>query len=311
MSVAIYRNPFTFLEVPWLRDCPDAEVVVSGIPFDLATSGRAGARGGPGAIRQASRNLVWDRPRFPWDFELQERLVIADDGDIGFPYGEPQAATDAIQQHARALLEAGKTLLSFGGDHYVTLPLLREHARVHGPLALLHFDAHTDTDRNGTAFDHGAMFHHAVQEGLLLPDHSVQVGIRTTYTREGHPFAVLDGPWVNEQPAAAIVERVREIVRSRPVYLSFDIDCLDPAFAPGTGTPVAGGLTSDRALQILRGLAGIDLRGMDVVEVAPAYDHAELTALAAATLALEMLHARAVMTGRRYHEPAPHPTREP
>lgn len=293
MSVAIYRNPFTFLEAPWYRDCPEADVVVCGLPFDLATSGRSGARFGPVAIRQASANLVWDQPRFPWDFALQERVRLADAGDVDFPYGEPQAAVDAIQGHTRTLLEAGKTVLSFGGDHFVSLPLLREHARAHGPLALLHFDAHTDTDRAGTAFDHGAMFHHAVHEGLVLPGHSVQVGIRTTWTRAGHPFTVLDAPWVNEQPVGKVVDRIRGVIADRPAYLSFDIDCLDPAFAPGTGTPVAGGLTSDRALQILRGLAGLDLRGMDVVEVAPAYDHAEVTALAAATLALEMLYLRA------------------
>jgi len=293
MTSAIYRNPFTFLETPWYRDLPSADVVISGLPFDLATSGRAGARSGPGAIRQASANLVWDSPRWPWDFELQDRLRVADAGDVDFPYGDARAATDAIAAHARGLLEAGKTMLTFGGDHYVTLPLLREHARRHGPLALLHFDAHTDTYTEGTRYDHGTMFHHAVNEGLLLPEHSVQVGIRTTYTLEGHPFTVLDASWVNEKSAKKVIRRIREVIGDQPVYLSFDIDCLDPAFAPGTGTPVAGGLSSDRATQIIRGLCGLDIRGMDVVEVAPAYDHAELTALAAATLALEMLYVRA------------------
>lgn len=293
MTTAIYRNPFSFLEAPWYKDLPGADVVISGIPFDLATSGRSGARSGPGAIRQASGNLVWDSPRWPWDFVLADRVKIADAGDVEFPYGEPQAATDAIQAHARVLLDAGKTMLTFGGDHYVTLPLLREHVRKHGPLALLHFDAHTDTYHEGTKFDHGTMFHHAVQEGLLLPAHSVQVGIRTAYTYQGHPFTVLDASWVNERSLKKVLGRIREVLADRPVYLSFDIDCLDPAFAPGTGTPVAGGLTSDRAIQIIRGLKGLDIRGMDVVEVAPAYDHAELTALAAATLALEMLYIRA------------------
>lgn len=293
MSTAIYRNPFTFLEAPWYRDLPQADAVVSGVPFDMATSGRAGARSGPGAIRQASGNLVWDSPRWPWDFVLGDRLQIADAGDVDFPYGEAQAATDAIQAHARLLLDAGKTMLTFGGDHYISLPLLREHARVHGPLALLHFDAHTDTEGSGTAFDHGAPFHHAVVEGLLIPQHSVQIGIRTAYTRENHPFAVLDASWTNEKPVKKVIRRIREVIADKPVYLSFDIDCLDPAFAPGTGTPVAGGLSSDRALQIIRGLKGLDIRGMDLVEVAPAYDHAELTALAAATLALEMLYIRA------------------
>ena len=290
MTTAIYRNPFTFLEAPWYRDAPDADVVVTGIPFDLATSGRAGARSGPGAIRQASGNLVWDSPRWPWDFVLTERLTIADGGDVDFPYGEPQTASDAIETHARKLLGAGKKLLCFGGDHYVTLPLLRAHAKTHGPLALLHFDAHTDTDNHGNAFDHGSMFHHGVREGLLIPEHSVQVGIRTAYTHRDHPFKVLDASWVNEHSAAEVVSAIRKVIGDHPVYLTFDIDCLDPAFAPGTGTPVAGGLTSDRALQIIRGLKGLDIRGMDVTEVAPAYDHAELTALAAATLALEMLY---------------------
>lgn len=293
MSTAIYRNPFTFLELPWYRDLPQADVVVSGIPFDMATSGRAGARSGPGAIRQASANLVWDSPRWPWDFVLSEKLQVADAGDVDFPYGEPRTATDAVQAHARRLLDAGKTMLTFGGDHYITLPVLREYARKHGPLALLHFDAHTDTEGAGTAFDHGAPFHHAVVEGLLLPEHSVQVGIRTTYTRQNHPFTVLDASWINEKPVKKVIRKIRQVIADKPVYLSFDIDCLDPAFAPGTGTPVAGGLSSDRALQIIRGLKGLDLRGMDVVEVAPAYDHAELTALAAATLALEMLYLRA------------------
>ncbi len=293
MTSAIYRNPFTYMEFPWYQDAPDADVVVSGIPFDLGTSGRAGARSGPGAIRAASGNLVWDSPRWPWDFELAEKLKVADGGDVDFPYSDAPAAVDAIQANARSVLEAGKTLLSFGGDHFVTLPLLREHVRQHGPLALLHFDAHTDTDSAGNAFDHGSMFYHAVQEGLLLAEHSVQVGIRTAYTYQDHPFTVLDASWVNEQAVGTVVDRVHEVTAGKPVYLSFDIDCLDPAFAPGTGTPVAGGLTSDRALQIIRGLKGMDIRGMDVVEVAPAYDHAELTALAAATLALEMLYIRA------------------
>jgi agmatinase len=281
------------MEAPWLRDAPDADVVVIGIPFDMGTSGRAGARSGPGAIRQASANLIWDCPRWPWDFKLSDRLKLADGGDVDFPYSDAQAASDAIQARVRELLDAGKTVLTFGGDHYVSLPILREYAKTHGSLALLHFDAHTDTDSHGNAFDHGAPFHHALQEGLILPQHTVQVGIRTNYTCADHPFTVLDASWVNEQPATAVISRIREIIGEQPVYLSFDIDALDPAFAPGTGTPVAGGLTSDRALQIIRGLKGLDIRGMDVVEVSPAYDHAELTALAAATLALEMLYIRA------------------
>ena len=195
------------------------------------------------------------------------------------------------------LLRSGKTLLSFGGDHFVTLPLLRAHHAVHGELALIHFDAHTDTYEQGGEFDHGTMFYRAPREGLIDPACSVQVGIRTEYEPLTHGFAVLDADWVNNQGWVSAVEAIRERVGSRKAYLTFDIDCLDPAFAPGTGTPVAGGLASNTALQILRGLKGLDIVGMDVVEVAPAYDHAEITALAAATLSLELLYLQVERPG--------------
>ena len=171
--------------------------------------------------------------------------------------------------------------------------LLRAHAAKYGQLALLHFDAHTDTEESDAAYNHGSMFYHAPLEGLIDPAASVQVGIRTDYNQKNHGFTVLDASWVNNHSVDDCIARIKEVLGDRPVYLSFDIDCLDPAFAPGTGTPVSGGLTSDRALQIIRGLSGVNIVGMDVVEVAPAYDHAEITSLAAATLALEMLYLKA------------------
>ena len=207
--------------------------------------------------------------------------------------GEPAALAELLEHQALALLQQSKSLLCFGGDHLVSLPLLRAHCRHHGPLALIHFDAHTDTATYGGRIDHGNMFRIALEEGLLLPEASIQVGIRTSYDPEDHPFAVLDAAWVNDQPVDEVTRRICARVGDAPAYLSFDIDCLDPAFAPGTGTPVAGGLSTDRALKIVRGLAPLDLRGMDLVEVAPAYDHSEITALAGATLALEYLYGRA------------------
>ena len=192
--------------------------------------------------------------------------------------------------HANELIAAGKTLLSFGGDHYVTLPLLRAHAKHHGELALIHFDAHTDDYDQGGKFDHGTMFHHAQVEGLIDASASVQVGIRTTHDYDNTPFNVLGADYVNDATADEVIETIRQTVGNRRIYLTFDIDCLDPAYAPGTGTPVCGGLTSDKALKILRGLQGLDIVGMDVVEVCPAYDHGEITALAGATVALELLY---------------------
>ena len=198
-----------------------------------------------------------------------------------------------VEAKAAEITGAGKTLVSIGGDHFVTLPLLRGHAKVHGKMALIHFDAHTDTYEDEEKYSHGCMFHRAPLEGLIDPAHSVQIGIRTDYDRAAHQFQVIDAQQANERAVADIVAEVRARVGDMPAYLTFDIDCLDPAFAPGTGTPVVGGLSTSRAIHILQGLADLNIVGFDVVEVAPAYDHAELTALAGATLALEFLYMRA------------------
>lgn len=292
---ALYGGAASFLRVPVCADraASRADVIVLGIPFDLATTGRAGTRSGPWAVRQASANLVWEERRWPHDFALAERIRIEDCGDIEVATADAAALAAALEDEALAFLEAGRSLLCLGGDHFVSLPLLRAHCRRHGPLALVHFDAHTDTATYGGRIDHGNMFRIALEEGLLRPEASIQVGIRTSYDSSHHPFAVLDAAWVNDQPVEKVVERIRARVGNAPAYLTFDIDCLDPAFAPGTGTPVAGGLSTDRALKLIRGLAPLDFRGMDLVEVAPAYDHSEITALAGATLALEYLYGRA------------------
>ena len=182
-------------------------------------------------------------------------------------------------------------MLTFGGDHYVTYPLLLAHAERFGkPLSLIHFDAHCDTwpDASSDSLNHGTMFYKAVKEGLIDPEHSVQVGIRT-WNDDFMGINILDAPTVHALGAQATLERILSIVGDRPCYLTFDIDCLDPAFAPGTGTPVPGGLTSAQALQIIRGIGAVDLIGADVVEVSPAYDQSDITALAAAHIALDLL----------------------
>jgi agmatinase len=291
---SLVSNAFGFLRLP-LEFNPydsDADWVITGIPFDMATSGRSGSRHGPGAIRQVSTNLAWEACRWPWDFDVRQRLNIVDCGDVVFDFGDAQDLSDKLQSHAERLLAAGKRLLCFGGDHYVTLPLLRAHAKYFGKMALVHFDAHTDTYSNGSKFDHGTMFYHAPKEGLIDPTRSVQIGIRTEHDKD-NGFTVLDAGQVNDRGVDDILAQVKQIVGDMPVYLTFDIDCLDPASAPGTGTPVIGGLTTDRALKLVRGLQSLNIVGMDLVEVAPAYDQAQITALAAATLALEMLYIQA------------------
>jgi agmatinase len=288
---SLYSNAFGFLRQP-LNFTPqqsDADVIITGVPFDLATTGRPGSRMGPGAIRQASINLAWEGKRWPWTFNLANAIKIEDCGDLVFDCGDPAQMSERLEAHADSLIQQGKTLLSFGGDHFVTLPLLRAHAKKYGEMALIHFDAHTDTYDMGSKYDHGTMFYHAPNEGLIDPTHSVQVGIRTEHSLT-LGFNVIDAASANDRTVGSIIQQIKETVGERPVYLTFDIDCLDPAYAPGTGTPVCGGLSTDKVLKIIRGLVGINLVGMDIVEIAPAYDHAEITALAAATIATDLLH---------------------
>jgi agmatinase len=272
------------------------DAVVMGIPYDLGTSGRAGARSGPNGIRQASANLRWEEQRWPWGFSLNERLKAIDYGDIQFSSGDSADMLAQVESHAARITAAGKTLISLGGDHFVTLPLLRGHVAAHGKLALIHFDAHTDTYAQHEKYDHGSMFYRAPREGLIDTERSVQVGIRTEYDREDHEFQVINADMANEYSVHETVAAILSRVGDAPAYLTFDIDCLDPAFAPGTGTPVVGGLSTSRALRILRGLSGLNIVGFDVVEVSPAYDQSQLTALAGASLALEFLYMRASRT---------------
>jgi agmatinase len=284
-----FSGVLSFMRRRYTKDWAGADVVVTGIPLDLAVTYRTGARLGPAAIRAASVQI--NERLHPWGFGPGERLKIVDGGDCTLDPHRPGTIVESIAAHARQVLASGATMLSLGGDHFVTYPLLKAHAEKRGaPLALIHFDAHTDTwaDDAPDSINHGTMFYKAVKEGLIDPARSVQIGIRT-WNDDTLGLTVIGADQVHEQGAAAVAQRVLDVVGERPAYLSFDIDCLDPAFAPGTGTPVPGGLSSAQAFQILRRLKTVKLVGMDVVEVAPAYDHADITALAAAHLAAEML----------------------
>jgi agmatinase len=288
----IYAGALSFLRRKYTRDLDGVDVAVTGIPFDLATTNRPGARFGPAGVRAASAHLSWGPP-WPWGFDPTERLAIVDYGDVAFDFGRPDGIPGEIEAHAEAIIAQDVSLLSIGGDHFITLPLLRAHAKRHGPLALIHFDAHSDTwkDEDGR-IDHGTMFFHAAREGIVVPERSVQIGIRT-HNSDAIGFTWLDAAWVHENGVDAVIAETRRIVGDHPTYLTFDIDCLDPSFAPGTGTPVVGGLSTFQAQSIIRGLGDVNLIAMDVVEVAPAYDHAEMTSLAAASLALDYLCLRA------------------
>ncbi len=286
----------SFLRRTYTRDITGADAVITGIPFDVATTNRPGARLGPRAIRAASVGLA-ELPGYPFGVDPLTELAIADYGDCFLDTGHPEDAVAVIEAHAAAILASDAMMCSLGGDHFVTYPLLRAHAERFGPLALIHFDAHSDTwPDDGTRLDHGSMFLRAAREGIIDPGASVQIGIRTSNEDE-HGFTILGAPWVHREGTAATIDVVREVVGDRRAYLTFDIDCLDPAFAPGTGTPVAGGLSTAQALELVRSLGEFDIVGMDVVEVAPAYDISEITALAAATIVHDVLCLLAIRRG--------------
>ncbi|MEU7003195.1 agmatinase [Nonomuraea sp. NPDC046570] len=290
-----YAGPATFARLPRLDEVGTAEVAVLGVPFDSGVSYRPGARFGGNAIREASRLL---RPYNPAQDASPFALAqVADAGDVAanpFNIGE---AIDTVQAAATGLLDTGARLMTLGGDHTIALPLLRAVAAKHGPVALLHFDAHLDTWDTyfGAEYTHGTPFRRAVEEGILDTSALCHVGTRgPLYGRrdltddERMGFGILTSADVMRAGVDEVAQRLRERVGDRPLYISIDIDVLDPAHAPGTGTPEAGGLTSRELLEILRGLASCELVSADLVEVAPAYDHAEITSVAAAHLAYEL-----------------------
>jgi agmatinase len=285
-----YATPPGFLGVS-RRDAAGG-IAIAGIPMDIGTTNRAGTRDGPRAIRAASRMLV--DGAHPGSWVDPAALLLADVGDFALALGDIQGSLALIEQQAAGF----EHLVALGGEHGVTLPLLRALSkRVGAPLGLLVFDAHVDTwaDNFGQAYAHGSVFYHAIREGLVDPRRMIQLGIRSPVQREvwdwtlGQGVTVVTAQEFHEAGPAEVAARVRQVLGAAPAYLSFDIDALDPAFAPGTGTPEIGGLASWQAQAVLRRVGGLDFRGMDVVEVAPAYDHGEITALAAATVVWEYL----------------------
>jgi agmatinase len=285
-----YSGALSFLRRRYTKDLSGVDVAVVGVPFDLATTHRPGTRLGPRAIRAASASLAWCPP-YAWDFDPLERLNVVDWGDVYFDPGRPQDVPDAITAAFAGILASGATPLALGGDHFISFPILRALHALHGPLALVHFDAHSDTWRDADGrIDHGTMFFHAARLGYVDPAYSIQLGMRT-HNAETHGFRVLDARELHAQGVDAAIAAVRERVGRRKCYVTFDVDFLDPAFAPGTGTPVVGGFSTHEALRLVRGLAGLDIVGMDVVEVSPPYDVSEISALAAASVAQELLAA--------------------
>lgn len=284
-----YAGALSFMRRRFTKNVGGADAVVWGIPFDAAVSNRPGARFGPRAIRRASA-LFDNDPQYPFGLDLFEALSVIDYGDCLLDYGRHDRTPAAIERQAAKILKKGAFLLSLGGDHFVTWPLLKAHAARHGtPLALVQFDAHQDTwPDDGRRIDHGSFVGRAVSEGIVDPGRSIQIGIRT-HAPGDCGIKILHGHELEDMRAVDIAYAIAERTAGENVYITFDIDCLDPAYAPGTGTPVAGGPSSARMLSVLSRLGGLSIVGADVVEVAPAYDHADITAIAGATVAMHYL----------------------
>ncbi len=296
LAVPRYAGLTTFARLPRREDVGRHDVAVVGVPFDSGVTYRPGARFGPAHIRQSSRLLrPYNQAQEVYPFRGQQ---VVDAGDIPCNPFDIREAIGQIERAAGDLAPDGQPLVTLGGDHTIALPLLRAVHQRHGPVALVHFDAHLDTwpAYFGEEYTHGSPFRRAAEEGLFVPGHSAHVGIRGSLydaddlrddARMG--FQVFSCPDIDDAGVPATIDRLREQVGNRPLYVSIDVDVMDPAFAPATGTPEAAGLSGRELMRFVRGFAGTNLVGVDIVEVAPAYDHAEITGVAAANLAYEFL----------------------
>lgn len=285
-----YSGPISFMRFPQSQDLQKADIAVLGVPYDMGTTNRPGARFGPRAMReQSTLTGEFEYGLWPWDYHIAEYHRVIDYGDICNFAGYPERMITELEAVTDKILGSDTACFAMGGDHFISLPLLRAHVRKHGPLALIHFDAHTDTwvDENYT---HGTMFYHAIKEGLLDIEHSIQVGIRTP-NPETHGIEIIYATELDEMKASEVSKRIKKRVGNKKAYLTFDIDFLDPAYAPGTGTPVSGGPTVMAGRKILKGITGLNIVGGDLVEIAPAYDPiGGITAVAGATLGGDILY---------------------
>ena len=282
-----YAGATSFLRRKYSKDLKGVDIAISGIPFDNAVTNRPGCRLGPRSIRTASVELA-SLNSFPFGFDPFKFINVIDYGDCYLNTHEPKSIEKTITTHAETIIKSGAKLLTFGGDHFISLPLLRAHAKHYGPVALLQFDSHCDTWEPHGPMDHGTMFLTAIDEGLIDIKHSIQVGLRT-HNDIDVGIETIDSRFIHKNGIDLTIKKIKDRIDKSNCYLTFDIDFLDPAFAPGTGTPVCGGLATWQALELVRGLESLNFIGMDLVEVSPPFDHAEITSMAAATIAHDWL----------------------
>ncbi|MEE2778384.1 MAG: agmatinase [Acidobacteriota bacterium] len=306
MELPRFSGLRTFMRLPHVTRLDDVDFAIVGVPFDTGATFRVGARFGPEAIRSSSVTL---RPyNAALEIAIFEVSSGVDFGDLPVVPGYLPESHSRITEAAKPIVASPATPIFLGGDHSVSLPLLRAAHATRGPLALIHFDAHSDLWKGyyGGKDTHGTPFRRAVEEGLLDLEHSIQIGLRGPVYDAGDAsisaelgFEVLTGPELHRQGVPSTIEQIRARVGDRPAYLTFDIDFVDPAYAPGTGTPEVAGFTGTESIELVRGLVGLDIRAYDVVEVMPAYDPAAITSLLAANLVYEFISLDAIARRKR------------
>ncbi len=285
-----YSGEISFLRAGTADGPTGLDIAIMGVPYDLGTTGRPGTRFGPRGLREQSLAVgEFEYGVHPWDYNLKDRYKIKDIGDLSGFTAYPERLCPIVEKAAGEVIDAGASLFSLGGDHFISLPLLRAHAKKYGPIALIHFDAHSDTwvDED---LNHGTMFYHAIQEGIIDVERSIQIGLRTP-NPDSHGIEIIHAESLLDMKSSEVASRIIKRVGPANAYLTFDIDFLDPAYAPATGTPVSGGPSTGYARKILQGLTNINIKGGDIVEVAPHYESsAQITAIAGATIAADILY---------------------
>lgn len=294
---SLISNTFGFMRLPLLikkkYNIKDKfDLLILGIPSEMTCTGKPGSKLAPKSIREESIHLSWEKYKWPWKFKLNKYLKIIDGGDLIYKTGNINNLNKNIYKKVINLLKLKKKILFIGGDHYITLPILRTYKKIYKKkISLIHFDAHTDTYYLNNKFDHGSIFYQAEKEKLISKKNTIQIGIRT-YINNKKKFKIINTNKINKFKTKKIIKIIKKTINKKPTYISFDIDCIDPSYAPGTGTPVIGGITTNKILKIIRKMKKINLNiiGIDIVEVSPIYDLSGITSLTAATLITEFLY---------------------
>ncbi len=291
---SLISNLFGFMRLPlYINKIPNNfDMAIIGIPSDMTCTGKPGSKMAPSSIRESSINLFWEKIKWPWNFKLNKNFKVIDLGDLIFKNGNIEDLNKQIYKKVEELLKLKKKILFLGGDHYITLPILRMYKKFYKKISVIHFDAHTDTHNNKNIYDHGSVFYNIHKEKIISSKDIIQIGIRT-YINKKKKFKIISSNKTNKYKVKKIINKILKIIKNKPTYLSFDIDCIDPSYVPGTGTPVINGIKINKIIKIIRKFKKINLIGIDIVEVSPLYDINNISSLTAANIALELIYTQA------------------